>query len=50
MTDAQLKLANAGHAFSLILLRALLVKGDDRGFTPGSIESLAIASITRAKT
>jgi hypothetical protein len=50
MTKAQLKLAKKGHAFALMCARAVGVISEDRGFTLGSIDSFASASITRAKT
>ena len=50
MTNAQLKLANTGHALSEILARASLETIPDSGSIPGAIESLARDSITRAKT
>lgn len=50
MTAAQLRLANAGHAFSCILERASGVIREDSECIFGWTERLAMARTTRAKT
>jgi hypothetical protein len=50
MTNAQLRLANAGQALLVIWARASGEMREERGCMLGSTESLARESITRAKT
>jgi hypothetical protein len=50
ITAAQLKLAKAGQALSLIRVRASGVMSEESGCMFGSTESLARAKTTRAKT
>lgn len=49
MTNAQLRLAKAGHALAYILSLASGVIRCDSLCVPGSTDIFAIASITRAK-
>lgn len=50
MTNAQVRLAKAGQAWSVIWARDSGVMREEKGFMLGWMASLASESITRAKT